>query len=82
MKIQNTAVATVRTPVTKKLTVALVAAMPLLAFAEAPAAPDVTDIVTYIGYAVAAIVAIGTAKMIPAAAMWLYSSLTGAVKRG
>lgn len=74
-----------KTPVrsaSKKVVVAAVAAMPLFALAEAPAAPDVSAIVTYIGYAVAAIVAIGTAKMIPAAAMWLYSSLTGAVKRG
>ena len=52
------------------------------AFADSPSAPDVTSVVTYIGYAVAAVVAIGGAKMIPAAAMWLYSSLTGMVKRG
>lgn len=64
-----------------KFAVATATAMPLVAFA-APAAPDVTDVVTYIGYAVAAITAIGVAKMIPAAAMWLYSSLTGMVKRG
>ncbi len=48
----------------------------------APAEPDVTEVLTYIGYAVAAVAAIGSAKMIPAAAMWLYSSLTGMVKRG
>lgn len=52
------------------------------ALADVPQAPDVSDIVTYIGYAVAAITAIGVAKMIPAAAMWLYSSLTSMVKRG
>ena len=66
-----------------QLVVATATAMPLVAFAaEAPAAPDVTNVVTYIGYAVAAITAIGVAKMIPAASMWLYSSLTGMVKRG
>ena len=66
-----------------KFTVATATAMPLVAFASQDlAAPDVTNVVTYIGYAVAAITAIGVAKMIPAAAMWLYSSLTGMVKRG
>lgn len=66
-----------------QLAVATATAMPLVAFAaEVPAAPDVANVVTYIGYAVAAITAIGVAKMIPAAAMWLYSSLTGMVKRG
>lgn len=65
-----------------QLAVATATAMPLVAFAADPGAPDVTDVVTYIGYAVAAITAIGVAKMIPAAAMWLYSSLTGMVKRG
>ena len=65
-----------------KFAVATATAMPLVAFAADPGAPDVTDVVTYIGYAVAAITAIGVAKMIPAVAMWLYSSLTGMVKRG
>lgn len=71
-----------KTSFKQKTAVAVVAATPLFALAEVPTAPDVSSVVTYIGYAVAAVVAIGTAKMIPAAAMWLYSSLTGAVKRG
>lgn len=62
------------------LALATATAMPVFAFAAD--APDVSAITTYIGYATAAIVAIGTAKMIPAAAMWLYSSLTGMIKRG
>lgn len=61
---------------------ALAIAVMLPAFAFAADAPDVSAITTYIGYATAAVVAIGTAKMIPAAAMWLYSSLTGMIKRG
>lgn len=52
------------------------------AFAAVPEAPDVSDVVTYIGYAVGAVVAVGSAKMLPAAAMWLYSSLVGMVRRG
>lgn len=60
--------------------VAVATALPAIAFAND--APDVSSITTYIGYATAAVVAIGTAKMIPAAAMWLYSSLTGMIKRG
>lgn len=64
------------------VTIGLLALSATSAFADVPEAPDVTPVVTYIGYAVAAIVAIGTAKMIPAAAMWLYSSLTGMIKRG
>lgn len=63
-----------------KFVIALIAVMPT--FALAADAPDVSSIVTYIGYATAAVVAIGVAKMIPAAAMWLYSSLTGMIKRG
>lgn len=62
--------------------VGALALAPVLAFAEVPAAPDVTEALTYIGYAVVAIGAIGSAKMIPAAAMWLWSSLTGMAKRG
>lgn len=45
-------------------------------------APDVSEVVSYLGLAVAAIGAIGAAKMIPAAATWLWSTLSGAVKRG
>lgn len=62
------------------LAVVAVTTAPAVAFAAD--APDVTPVVTYIGYAVAAITAIGVAKMIPSAAMWLYSSLTGMIKRG
>lgn len=63
-----------------KLAVGAVVALPAVAFANDQ--PDVSSIVTYIGYATAAIVAIGAAKLIPAAAMWLYSSLGSMVKRG
>lgn len=63
-----------------KMAVATAVALPAVAFANDQ--PDVSSIVTYIGYATAAIVAIGAAKLIPAAAMWLYSSLGSMVKRG
>lgn len=56
--------------------------LPAMAFAEAPAAPDTSGIVTYIGYAVGAVVAIGAAKMIPSAAIWLYSALGSMIRRG
>lgn len=62
--------------------IAAVALVPTLSFAAVPEAPDLSDSLTYIGYAVVAIAAIGSAKMIPAAAMWLWSSLTGMAKRG
>lgn len=58
------------------------AMLPAVAMANDLAAPDTTKIVAYIGTtAVAAIVAIGGAKMIPAAAMWLYTSITNMIKR-
>ena len=63
-------------------TAALVAVASLPAVALANDAPDVSSVVTYLGLAVAAIGAIGAAKMIPAAAIWLWSALSGAVKRG
>lgn len=62
------------------LAIVLAMAMPTLAFAADQ--PDVSAVVTYIGYAVAALIAIGVAKLIPAAVMWLYSSLTTMIKRG
>lgn len=62
------------------LAVGTATVLPAVAFAADQ--PDVSGIVTYIGYATAAIVAIGAAKLIPAAAMWLYSSLGSMVKRG
>lgn len=62
--------------------VAFTTLLPAVAFANDLAAPDTSKITTYIGYATAAVVAIGTAKLIPAAAMWLYSSLTSMIKRG
>ena len=65
-----------------KFAVATVAVAPVVAFAAEATPPDVSPVVTYIGYAVGAITAIGVAKMIPAAAMWLYSSLTSMIKRG
>lgn len=63
------------------LAVGAVSLAPVAAFAAADA-PDVTEAVTYIGLAVVAIGAIGAAKMIPAAATWLWSALTSTVKRG
>lgn len=68
--------------VVNTVAVGVVAASPLVAFADTPAAPDVSSVVSYLGLAVAAIGAIGAAKMIPAAAMWLWSTLTVAVRRG
>lgn len=62
--------------------IAVTTMLPAFAMAADLSAPDTSKIVEYIGYATAAIVAIGTAKLIPAAAMWLYSSLTGMIKRG
>lgn len=82
---ENNQVVSVTTQKRSNLSAAAVGALalaPVLAFAEVPAAPDVTEVLTYIGYAVVAIGAIGSAKMIPAAAMWLWSSLTGMAKRG
>lgn len=64
---------------------AVMASASLPAFANgdaALAAPDLTKIVAYISVtAVGAIVAIGGAKMIPAAALWLYTSITNMIKR-
>ncbi|ELA08291.1 hypothetical protein MOMA_07006 [Moraxella macacae 0408225] len=62
------------------LALVAVTTAPVVAFAADE--PDVTKVVAYIGYAVAAITAIGVAKMIPSAAMWLYSSLTSMIRRG
>lgn len=72
---------TLKNRVGQALAVGAVTLAPVAAFA-APEAPDVTEAVTYIGLAVVAIGAIGAAKMIPAAATWLWSALTGTVKRG
>lgn len=58
-----------------------VATLPAVALAN-DQAPDVSAVVTYLGLAVVAIGAIGAAKMIPAAAVWLWSTLSNAVKRG
>lgn len=54
----------------------------LPAFAFAAEAPDVSKVVEYLALAVAAIGAIGAAKMIPSAAIWLWTTLSSAVKRG
>lgn len=63
-------------------TVATVAMLPAVAFANDVPAPDVTKIVTYISVtAVAAIAAIGGAKFIPQAAMWLYTAVGNMIKR-
>lgn len=61
---------------------AVVTAMPAVAFANGVEQPDVSQIVTYIGYATVAAVAIGNAKLIPAAAMWLYTKLANMSSRG
>lgn len=53
---------------------------PAIAFAAD--APDVSEVVKYLGLALVAIGAIGAAKMIPAAAIWLWSTLSSAVRRG
>lgn len=55
---------------------------PAIAFANGAEAPDVSSVVTYLGLSIAALTAIGVAKMIPAAVMWMYSSLVTMVKRG
>lgn len=52
------------------------------ALADEIAQPDTSKVVGYIGYATVAAVAIGSAKLIPSAAMWLYSKLTSMVVRG
>lgn len=57
-------------------------ALPVISFAADLQEPDVSKVTTYIGYAVGAVVAIGSAKLIPAVAMWLYSSLGSMAKRG
>lgn len=63
-------------------TVATVAMLPAVAFANDVPEPDVSKIVTYIAVtAVAAIVAIGGAKFIPSAAIWLYTSINNMIKR-
>ena len=72
---------TLKNRVGQALAVGAVTLAPVAAFA-APEAPDVTEAVAYIGLAVVSIGAIGAAKMIPAAATWLWSALTGTVKRG
>lgn len=63
-----------------KMAVTTAFVLPAVAFAND--APDTSSIITYIGYATAAIVAIGTAKLIPNAAIWLYSALGSAIRRG
>lgn len=62
------------------LAVGAVATLPAVAFAND--APDVSAVVSYLGLAVVAIGAIGAAKMIPSAAIWLWSTLSSAVRRG
>lgn len=62
--------------------IATATALPAVSFAADLQQPDVSQIVTYIGYAVGAIVAIGSAKLIPAVAMWLYANLSSMAKRG
>lgn len=43
---------------------------------------DTTAVVSALGLLTAAVVAVGNAKHIPAAAMWVQSALTGMIKRG
>lgn len=66
-----------------KTTIVAISAIAIApAFAEDLAQPDTSKIVGYIGYATGAVVAIGSAKLIPAAAIWLYSKLASMVIRG
>lgn len=62
------------------LALGVAVAAPTVAFAAE--APDVSEVVSYLGLAVVAIGAIGAAKMIPSAAIWLWSTLSSAVRRG
>ena len=72
----------IKQKVVNTATIGAVAMLPAVAMANDIPAPDTSKIVTYIGTtAVAAVVAIGGAKMIPAAAMWLYTSITNMIKR-
>lgn len=53
------------------------ASLPLLAMAEV----DMTDATTQIALGVAAVGALGAAKMAPAALTWVWSLVTGMAKR-
>lgn len=61
-----------------KVLVAGAAAMPLLAFADI----DVSEGVTQLGYALAALGALGAAKLAPSAIMWVWSMVTAGARRG
>ena len=58
--------------------VAVGASVPLFAFAEI----DTTAVVSTIGLGVAAVGALGAAKVAPAALTWVWSLVTGMAKRG
>lgn len=62
-----------------KLLVGAAAAAPLFAMAEPL---DMTDGVTQLGLAVAAVGALGAAKVAPAALTWVWSLVTGMARRG
>lgn len=62
-----------------QLLVGAAAAAPLFAMAEPL---DMTDGVTQLGLAVAAVGALGAAKVAPAALTWVWSLVTGMARRG
>lgn len=62
-----------------KLLVGSVAVLPLFAHAEAI---DTSGVVTTLGLAVAAVGALGAAKLAPAALTWVWSLVSGMAKRG
>ncbi len=65
-----------------KAVVAGVVSLPALAFAEAPTAIDTTGVVATLALAVAAVGALGAAKLAPAALTWVWSLVSGMAKRG
>jgi len=64
-----------------KIAVVAVASAPLSAFAVETAI-DTTSVVSTLGLAVAAVGALGAAKLAPAALTWVWSLVTGMAKRG
>lgn len=64
-----------------RLIIGSVVAMPLLANAAGEAI-DTSGVVTTLGLAVAAVGALGAAKLAPAALTWVWSLVSGMAKRG
>lgn len=65
-----------------KAVVAGVVSLPALAFAAEPTAIDTTGVVATLALAVAAVGALGAAKLAPAALTWVWSLVSGMAKRG